>query len=82
MIGGWIVKRKLTVSENICLSNVVLVLVIVLLTGGICLRFTLSNKQQDLDATIHDVAGMVTQMDVVRRDLQHHLIPYPHFCTR
>lgn len=63
-------KRKLTVSENICLSNVVLVLVIVLLTGGICLRFTLSNKQRDLDATIHDVAEMVTQMDVVRRDLQ------------
>ena len=54
-------KRKLTVSQNICLVNVVLILVIVLLTGGISLYFTLSNKQRDLDATIQDIAEMMTQ---------------------
>ena len=63
-------KRKLTVSQNVCLVNVVLILVIVLLTGGISLYFTLSNKQRDLDATIQDIAEMMTQMDVVREDLQ------------
>ena len=63
-------KRKLTVSQNIRLGNAVLIFVIVLLTGAICLYFTLSNKQRDLDATIQDVAEMVSQMDVVRKDLQ------------
>ena len=63
-------KRKLTVSQNVFISNVVLIFVIVLLTGGISLYFALSSKQRDLDAAIYDVAEMVTQMDVVREDLQ------------
>ena len=63
-------KQKLTLSARLYLSNLFLILVAVLLTGGLCLRVTLSNKQKDLDATILDIASVVSDMGMVQQALE------------
>lgn len=63
-------KQKLTLSARLYLSNLFLILVAVLLTGGLCLRVALSNKQKDLDATILDIANVVSDMGMVQQALE------------
>lgn len=63
-------RRKLTMSTRIYLSNMFLILVAVLLTGILCLRVTLSNKQRDLDAIITDAASLIAQSDMTRQALE------------